>query len=104
MERSSSPASNTGSFGTGSSPPSSPVPDEDASRSEQSRRKKARKKRKTTPSVEEGVDGDQSHIRKQKKPKPRRKVRKHSMMWKTYDADCVSHVVILIGKRRRGSS
>jgi hypothetical protein len=73
MERSTSPVSNTGSFGTGSSPPSSPVIEEDASRGEQGRKKKTRKKRKTTTSLEEGVEGDQSHLRKPKKPKSRRK-------------------------------
>jgi len=73
MERSSSPVSNTGSFGTGSSPPSSPVPEEEAARNDQGRKKKTRKKRKTTPSLEGSVDGEQSQIRKPKKPKSRRK-------------------------------
>ncbi|CAJ1960560.1 unnamed protein product [Cylindrotheca closterium] len=73
MERSASPVSNTGSFGTGSSPHSSPVPEEDAAPNEQGRTKKTRKKRKTTPLGEEVIDGDQSHLRKPKKAKSRRK-------------------------------
>lgn len=95
MERSASPASNTGSFGTASPPPSSPVPDEDAARNDQGRKKKTRKKRKTAPLTEEVVDGDQSHLRKPKKAKSRRKVSNATKPCKHKTVDSLSNFNVL---------